>query len=287
MPIRRRKLAQDPNNTAWSRDTTTYGQRILAQQGWKPGNYLGAKSAAHASHYTVGSAGHVRVSLKDDTLGLGASQPAQDEATGLGNFQDLLGRLNGKEQSKIEEEQYQRKTLGMKMYAQQRWGVTKFVKAGYLVGDKIEPHLPSAASTNPMSSKHADELNTGVEKVSSATPETADVRKAAPQKTDKSRRKEEKKRLKEERRAEKLQRREHKRARRAAREAKRKDSELSPAGAASSPNHSVAVTTEDLPPSSQAAPVRRNVRERFLAQKRKSAMDPRALNEILMIKSSG
>lgn len=147
---RRRKIADDPNNTAWTRSDCSYGQKILSAQGWAPGRLLGATNAAHASHYSSASSSHVRVSIKDDTLGLGASRrQVEAQSSGLGTFQDLLGRLNGKSEVQIEKEQEARRSLGHKIYSEQRFGSTRFVKGGYLVGDKIEESAPEFLKSTP------------------------------------------------------------------------------------------------------------------------------------------
>ena len=103
-PRKRSKLSHDPNNTAWARSTDSFGHKILTAQGWKPGDYLGARDAEHASHYTAANASHIRVLLKDDNLGLGARRSggsgagggANAETFGLSQLAGLLGRLNGK-----------------------------------------------------------------------------------------------------------------------------------------------------------------------------------------------
>ncbi|KAK7206022.1 hypothetical protein BZA70DRAFT_309759 [Myxozyma melibiosi] len=100
-PRNRQKIAFDPQNTSWSRDTDRFGHRHLEKMGWKPGDGLGS-SAANRAITT-----HVKITLKDDTLGLGAksaiaSQDANNWAPGLDSFQALLSRLNGSEPAQTE-----------------------------------------------------------------------------------------------------------------------------------------------------------------------------------------
>ena len=112
---------------------------MLLSQGWTPGGVLGAKNAAHASHYTAANSSHIRVLLKEDNLGLGAQRgKAEGQNFGLLGFNDLLGRLNGKDEAVIQQEQEKRLEIGKMLYAQQRWGGTSFVSGGLLVGDRME-----------------------------------------------------------------------------------------------------------------------------------------------------
>ena len=138
---RRSKFSHDPNNTNWSRSESKYGQRILQAQGWKPGEDLGAKDASYAKYHTIANSSHIKVTLREDKLGLGARvgvAGGEWETTGLGRFRDLLGRLNGKTEEELEREQRSRESLKRSNYAEQRWGTLRFVSGGLLVGDKTE-----------------------------------------------------------------------------------------------------------------------------------------------------
>ncbi|KAJ8070500.1 hypothetical protein OCU04_000874 [Sclerotinia nivalis] len=140
-PKNKMKLSHDPNNTRWSGNTDSFGHRMMKSQGWTPGEYLGAKDAAHAEFHTAANASHIRVVIKDNNLGLGAkigSGVGHGECTGLDVFQNLLGRLNGKEEAEIEKEQKGREDLKRAIYAERKWGSIRFVKGGVLVGDKIQ-----------------------------------------------------------------------------------------------------------------------------------------------------
>ena len=115
----------------------------MASQGWKPGEYLGAKNAPHAEFHTAANASHIRVTIKDDNLGLGAkngSGVGHGEYTGLDAFKNLLGRLNGKDEDELAKEQRSRDDLRRAIYTERRWGSIRFVKGGFLIGDKIQ-HL--------------------------------------------------------------------------------------------------------------------------------------------------
>ncbi|KKZ60286.1 protein PXR1 [[Emmonsia] crescens] len=137
-PRKRTKISHDPNNTAWSRSTSGYGHKIMSAHGWTPGSFLGASNAAHAEHFTSASAGHIRVILKDDNLGLGAKPRAEDEPTGLDAFQGLLGRLNGKSDAELEKEQKKRDDRRLANFVEKRWKTMQFVSGGLLVHEKIQ-----------------------------------------------------------------------------------------------------------------------------------------------------
>ena len=139
----------------------------MASQGWKPGEYLGAKDAPHAEFHTSANASHIRVMIKDDNLGLGAkngSGVGHGECTGLDAFKNLLGRLNGKDEDEIEKEQKSREDLKRAIYTEKRWGSIRFVQGGFLVGDKIQ-HLIEG---------EAERLRLAAEDVSSSADDSVD-----------------------------------------------------------------------------------------------------------------
>jgi Pin2-interacting protein X1 len=138
---RRVKWSHDPNNTKWTRDTGGFGHKIMTAQGWQPGDILGAKNASYAELHTAANASHIRVFMKDDNLGLGAKRSsglAGGECTGLDVFQNLLGRLNGKDEDELVKEQNSREDLKRAIYTERRWGSVRFVRGGFLIGDKIQ-----------------------------------------------------------------------------------------------------------------------------------------------------
>lgn len=119
----KQKLGLDPRNTAWSNDTSRFGHKHLEKMGWRPGSGLGMMPNATTTH--------VKVSIKDDNLGLGAKLRKKDKAdefdsgecAGLDAFQRLLGRLNGKEDSVSNELDIQKK----QNIINGKWGI-HFVK---------------------------------------------------------------------------------------------------------------------------------------------------------------
>ncbi|KAH8665185.1 hypothetical protein BGZ60DRAFT_410923, partial [Tricladium varicosporioides] len=179
-PKNKIKLSNDPNNTAWTNNTNSFGHRIMKSQGWQPGQYLGAKDAPHAEFHTAANASHIRVSIKDDNLGLGAkvgSGVGHGECTGLDAFKNILGRLNGKDEAEIAKEQQSRDDLKRAIYTERRWGSIRFVPGGFLIGDKIENLIEAEAerirnlrigsssnSSSPSSSESEEEAEPPTEK---------------------------------------------------------------------------------------------------------------------------
>ncbi|KAL7815393.1 hypothetical protein V8C44DRAFT_324404 [Trichoderma aethiopicum] len=206
----RRRIQNDPNNTKWTRDTTTFGQKMLRSQGWEPGQFLGAKDAAHSEFHTAANASYIRVSLKDDMKGLGFTKSKEDEVTGLDVFSDLLSRLNGKSEAEVEEKRQARLEVKMHHYVENRWGPMRFVRGGLLVGDAMQENDEAKDSSDESDSSSSED-----EKIPKAAEETkkekSKKRKAAALKDedemsvdDEEDEKRKKKQRKEERRAKKL-----------------------------------------------------------------------------------
>ncbi|CAJ2500970.1 Uu.00g038230.m01.CDS01 [Anthostomella pinea] len=153
----RRKLEFDPNNTKWSRDETTFGQKILRAQGWEPGKFLGAQDSSHSHLHSAASSAPIKINLKDDNLGLGAKprQKQSDECTGLNGFADLLGRLNGKSDAVIQKEQQVRSEIKTSLFVERRYGAMRFVSGGLLVGDQMKPKETASKSADSKSLEKA------------------------------------------------------------------------------------------------------------------------------------
>ncbi|KAJ8106938.1 hypothetical protein OPT61_g9211 [Boeremia exigua] len=135
----RSKISDDPQNTHWANNTDRFGHKILAAQGWKAGDTLGAKDAAHEAHYTQASQSHIRVFLKDDNLGLGAKRGSERaENFGLAGLESILGRLNGREEE-VKKEEARREEIEKRAYVYRKFGSMNFISGGFLVGDKLVP----------------------------------------------------------------------------------------------------------------------------------------------------
>ena len=165
----------------WSGNAKSFGLKLMTAQGWQPGDYLGAKNAKQVEHYTVGSASHIRVMIKEDNLGLGAkigSGVGHGECTGLDAFKDLLGRLNGKYEDEVEKEKKSREDLKRAIYSERRWGSTRFVKGGFLIGDKIRPLIEAEAERLRKFAEHPSVTVQESSSISQADEQTAVVEKA-------------------------------------------------------------------------------------------------------------
>ncbi|KAI4170742.1 MAG: hypothetical protein LQ343_004740 [Gyalolechia ehrenbergii] len=137
-PRKRAKFSQDPNNTAWSRSSARFGEKLLLSQGWTPGSTLGANCASYIDN--PASISHIRITVKDNNLGLGAKNGAHcddNPTTGLDGLQNLLGRLNGKDEELLEKEHRSREASRRTIYAERRWGFDNFRSGGFLVGDRV------------------------------------------------------------------------------------------------------------------------------------------------------
>jgi len=138
------------------------------------------------------------VALKDDTAGLGCKAGKGkngniDERFGLDGLAGILGRLNGKSDEKLAEEEAKRRDVKLMMWGDDGHGKgrVKFVSGGFLVGDRIV--VKDAQEENDKKRKRdqiGDELSTDV---ASNKASDEDQERAA------------KKRRKEERKLQKLQ----------------------------------------------------------------------------------
>ena len=94
---------------------------------------------------------HIRVTLKDDTLGLGAKLGPNAPQPGLDAFQGLLGRLNGRSDAELAAQQKARDYVRGQNYVESRWGALRFVSGGLLVGDRAEEtQQPQETDSTPV-----------------------------------------------------------------------------------------------------------------------------------------
>ncbi|KAG8421488.1 telomerase inhibitor [Metarhizium acridum] len=198
----RSRISKDPNNTKWTRDTKTFGQKILRSQGWEPGQFLGAQDAAHSELHTAANASYIRVTLKDDMKGLGYNRAKEDEVTGLDVFSDLLSRLNGKSEESVEGDRQARLVVKTNRYVEAKWGPMRFIRGGLLVGDEIQVE-PSSEGSTPTSQVDEGCKKSKKDKKSKKR-KAADLEEGESESARADAEKKEKKRRKEERRAKKL-----------------------------------------------------------------------------------
>ncbi|PYI13195.1 hypothetical protein BO86DRAFT_385379 [Aspergillus japonicus CBS 114.51] len=287
-PRKKSKISLDPNNTNWSRSTTGFGHKILSSQGWTPGSFLGARNAAHAELFTTASASHIRVTIKDDTLGLGA-RPRRDvlgEPTGLDAFRGLLGRLNGKSDAELGIEEKRRENAKLARYAASRWQAVNFISGGYLVQEKAdvsesdEPAQIKSDTESRRTNTSATEVQRGPESLDFVDPKASPIitqgqnngsnGSCGRQLSDNqaSCKKKSKKRKNKERQ-----------------EDSGFEHTKTDTSDQNSPTEMPASTSKSLP-SRERRPMGRHVfRSRHIAQKKRALLDEKSLNEIFMVKS--
>ncbi|KAM6220729.1 PIN2/TERF1-interacting telomerase inhibitor 1 [Rhynchocyon petersi] len=84
---RKQKWTVDPRNTAWSNDDSKFGQKMLEKMGWSKGKGLGAQEQ--------GATEHIKVQVKNNHLGLGATINNEDNwISHQDDFNQLLAELN-------------------------------------------------------------------------------------------------------------------------------------------------------------------------------------------------
>ncbi|ROV97339.1 hypothetical protein VSDG_04716 [Cytospora chrysosperma] len=177
----KKKWAKDPNNTAWSRNADTFGQKIMRSQGWAPGEYLGARDASHSEFYSAANASHIRAVMKDDNMGLGARRNQGDECTGLDALQDLLSRLNGRSDEAVDEDRRKREDTKITKYLSRKLGTMRFVSGGLLVGDKVQELADSLKDKDQVAAK----VPTGLDGAASEEEDDEDEESAAGAKKEK------------------------------------------------------------------------------------------------------
>ncbi|PWY77150.1 hypothetical protein BO94DRAFT_538000 [Aspergillus sclerotioniger CBS 115572] len=292
-PRKKIKISHDPNNTNWSRSTSGFGHKILSSQGWTPGSFLGARNAAHAEMFTAASATHIKVVLKDDTLGLGArpKRDPLDEPTGLDAFKGLLGRLNGKSDADLQIEQQKRDNAKLARYAASKWQTVTFISGGLLAQEKIEALATEDLQSNP---KDEQEIKTSVSVFGdgkgqmstdgSPTDGSQDYDKERDQPDGNIKRKKSKSKSKD-RQEKKDKKRKQVEVPEPVRSEDKNTRSSERADTPSTNGHK-----EPLPAakvlSKERRPMGRHVfRGRHIAQKKKALLDEKSLNEIFMVKS--
>ena len=207
-PRKRLKIAHDPRNLSWSDSTTdsSFGRKLMQQQGWQQGQSLGSRASSTLSSTTKLddqrlAAAKVGVIVKDDTLGLGAqlkSKDVQHQKTGLDAFQGLLGRLNAKDEVELAAVVRKDDDRKLEVYAQGRWGGMVFVRGGVLVQGEEFKKRAEAEERAADGAKTAAELEARQERQIEDAVEEEQRRTI-----ERRKEREEKRRRKEERRARK------------------------------------------------------------------------------------
>ncbi|KAI4872754.1 hypothetical protein NFI96_026983, partial [Prochilodus magdalenae] len=84
---RKQKWSVDPRNSAWSKDESKFGQKMLERMGWSKGKGLGKSEQ--------GATEHIKVKVKNNSLGLGTTASNEDNwIAHQDDFNQLLAELN-------------------------------------------------------------------------------------------------------------------------------------------------------------------------------------------------
>ncbi|BFZ62813.1 PIN2/TERF1-interacting telomerase inhibitor 1 [Saitoella coloradoensis] len=100
-PRNKQRIGEDPRNTRWGNDTNKFGFKLMSNMGWSSGDGLGKNRHGRSIN--------IKVTAKDNTLGLGAKQGAVNDWTGLSAFNDMFKRLNGVD---VQEKEKHKKKMG-------------------------------------------------------------------------------------------------------------------------------------------------------------------------------
>ncbi|GAO51391.1 G-patch-domain-containing protein [Saitoella complicata NRRL Y-17804] len=100
-PRNKQRIGEDPRNTRWGNDTNKFGFKLMSNMGWNSGDGLGKNRHGRSIN--------IKVTAKDNTLGLGAKQGAVNDWTGLSAFNDMFKRLNGVD---VQEKEKHKKKMG-------------------------------------------------------------------------------------------------------------------------------------------------------------------------------
>lgn len=253
----KQRFGWDPRNTNWANNTGRFGHQHLEKMGWTPGTGLGASNS--------GVNTHIKVQVKMDNSGLGANlhkrREKKDEFDSgenvhLDAFQRLLGRLNGKEEEitvEVDRKRHERILNG-------RWGI-HFVKGDTLrsTWDKENRELKR--------SREVDESDLDTPKKKSKKD-----KKEKKDKKDKSKKKE--KKDKSEKKSEKKSKKEK----------KDKKSKKDKKDKKSTVTRESMLETKQTDSTPAVIGSKMALRSKWIRQKRAALMDPKALQEIFMIK---
>ncbi|ONH67544.1 Protein PXR1 [Cyberlindnera fabianii] len=276
----KQRFGFDPRNTKWANDTERFGLKYLEKQGWKQGTGLGQVTHAVTSH--------VKVAIKDDTVGLGAKLAKKQkkdefdsgECAGLDVFQRILGRLNGKEDEINKELEIQRK----EKIINGKWGM-HFVMGETLKSTWNAEAKKLTTELNQEKSKKRSRADDEDENISS---DSSDPGSDVPKKKFKKEKKEKKEKNEKNEKKSKKDKKE-KKDKKDKKEKKEKKEKKSKKDKKNKDKKESEVTREsmlapnDAREESPAVTTRLHVRSKWIRQKRAATMDAKALNEIFMI----
>lgn len=83
------RIGIDPRNTKWINNENGIGHKLLAAQGWAPGQGLGDSMKGRTIN--------IKTTYKDDTAGIGCAPQHAQEWAGLSAFNDIFARINNED----------------------------------------------------------------------------------------------------------------------------------------------------------------------------------------------
>ncbi|XP_029452011.1 PIN2/TERF1-interacting telomerase inhibitor 1 isoform X1 [Rhinatrema bivittatum] len=171
-PRRKQKWSLDPRNSAWSKDESKFGQKMLEKMGWSKGKGLGAQEQ--------GSTEHIKVQVKNNNLGLGATNNHEDNwIAHQDDFNQILAELNdchGQSKTEISENQ-QKKTFSLEeksKSSRKRVHYMKFAK-GKDLSSRSETDLACIFGKRQKKSKKTFEEDTSADSTEEIERETRNV----------------------------------------------------------------------------------------------------------------
>lgn len=250
----------------------------MSSQGWTPGSMLGAKNSAHADLLTAASASHIKVSLKDDTLGLGARLGRQGEQTGLDAFKGLLGRLNGKSDEELKKDETKLEEIRLARYASLKFPPVRFVRAGLLAQEKEPESTQPKQETSKSDKKDKKDKKKRSKPADDESDSDSDDRKSKKSKKSKSKSKSKSKKSRSSEDSDAESGSESKKEKKEKKKSKKRKSESDDSETeAAEVKKPAAVARSHVPMGRQLT------RARHIAQKRKAIMDDKSLNEVSSI----
>ena len=277
----RQKFGLDPRNTAWSNDQSRFGHKHLMRFGWQPGQGLGTQPVQSMKT-------HIKVSIKDDNLGLGAKLKKNKgdkidefdngECAGLDVFQRILGRLNGKETEVNKELEIQRKDKILNG----KWGV-HFVK-GDTLASTWDPKTKKLLSYSQMEKDSSsdeesddDEDEKKKHKIEKKEAKKSKKRKRDSESDSESKKKKKSKKDKMEKKSKKDKKNKKEKESKKDKKSKHKKDKKQEIRTASIESSTSATSIPE------SVSTRLSVRSKWIKQKRAAVMDSKALNEIFMV----
>ncbi|CAB63496.1 Protein pxr1 [Schizosaccharomyces pombe] len=276
---KKQQIGVDPRNSKWAKDTNRLGFKLLSSYGWVNGNGLGEKQH--------GRIHNIKVSLKDDTLGIGAKATNDLEWSGLGEFNAIFGRLNGDEsaygvyaeKAKVQQLTYERQSAnekGLKSLELSR----RFVLGGTFTSEfsewmqkaeEDEDRVCEDASSSDEAKREKRKKHSSKKKSKKKTSTGSALDPKKLEKITKKKKKEHKKKDKE------SSSKKRKSGSSDKEEKKKKKIKLKDKPESTS-------SVEKVKEGNRPASIHFHTRRKFLAQKRAAVSDPVALREILGIK---